>query len=279
MGHSEAMIWICATCAVETADLQSPPAECAICEDDRQWVPAEGQQWTTLDRLRDRGTRITVAEVEPELWGLRAEPAVGIGQQTMVVRTPEGTLLFDCVGYVDEAALDLVRRLGPTLAVAASHPHMYGVQTEWARALGNVPVLVAAADREWVRREDPLVEFYEDAREVAPGLTLHRVGGHFRGQAVVEWATGNEGRGVLLAADAIFPNPDRKSVSFLRSYPNRIPLSGNVVQRIATQVEGLRFDRLYNNFGAVVPCDAKQVVRFSADRHAAWVRGDFDHLT
>ena len=278
-GQGGDVIWICATCAGETAELPEPPETCAVCEDERQWVPADGQQWTTLEKLRADGTRITMFEVEPELWGLRAEPQVGIGQQTMVVRTPEGTLLFDCVGYIDDEAVDRVRELGPTLAVAASHPHMYGVQTEWARALGDVPVLIAERDREWVRRTDPLVELYDERREVAPGLTLHRVGGHFRGQAVVEWAAGNDGRGVLLAADAVFPNPDRRTVSFLRSYPNRLPLSGNVVQRIATQLEGLHFDRLYNNFGAVVPSDAKTVLRYSADRHAAWTRGDYDHLT
>ena len=278
-GQAGRVIWICATCAVETADLPDAPESCAVCEDERQWVPAEGQQWTTLEKLKSEGTRIVIEEVEPELWGLRADPHVGIGQQTMVVRTPEGTLLFDCVGYIDDAAVDVVRSLGPTLAVGASHPHMYGAQTEWAKALGGVPVLIAERDREWVRRADPLVELYHERREVAPGLTLHRVGGHFRGQAVVEWATGNDGKGVLLAGDAIFPNPDRRSVSFLRSYPNRIPLSGNVVQRIATQIESLHFDRLYNNFGAVVPADAKRVVRYSADRHAAWTRGDYDHLT
>ncbi|MGN6751527.1 MAG: hydrolase [Intrasporangium sp.] len=273
------MIWICATCAVETDDLTDPPAECAICSDERQWVPATGQAWTTLDSLRDKGTRITIEAVEPGLWGLRADPEVGIGQQTMVVVTGEGTVLFDCIGYIDAGTVDFVRSLGPTLAVAASHPHMYGVQTEWARALGGVPVLVAEADREWMRRRDPLVEFYRDGRPLADGLALHRVGGHFPGQAVVEWRYGADGRGVLLAADAIFPNPDRKSVSFLRSYPNRIPLSANVVQRIAAQVEAMHFDRLYNNFGTVVPSSAKQIIRSSADRHAAWVRGDHDDLT
>ncbi|WP_347352523.1 hydrolase [Intrasporangium sp.] len=273
------MIWICATCAVETDDLPEPPAECAICTDERQWVPATGQAWTTLETLRARGTRVSIQSVEPRLWGLRSDPAVGIGQQTMVVVTDEGTLLFDCIDCIDRGTVEFVRSLGPTLAVAASHPHMYGVQTEWARALGGVPVLVAAADREWVRRADPLVEFYRDQRTVAAGLTLYRVGGHFPGQAVLEWRDGAEGRGVLLAADAIFPNPDRRSVSFLRSYPNRIPLSADVVRRIAVQVEGLHFDRLYNNFGAVVPSGAKQVVRYSADRHAAWVRGEHDDLT
>jgi hypothetical protein len=271
--------WICATCAVETDDLPQPPEACAICEDERQWVPADGQRWTTLDELRAAGTRLTLSQVEAELWGVRADPEVGIGQQTMVVRVPQGLFLFDCVGYVDDAALEAVRALGPVIAVGASHPHMYGVQTEWARALGGVPVLVNERDAEWVRRRDPLLELWAERRDVAPGLVLHRVGGHFRGQVVVEWHAGAEGRGVLLAGDAVFPNPDRRSVSFMRSYPNRIPLSGAVVQRVAAQLEGLHFDRLYNNFGAVVPERAKEVLRASADRHAAWTRGDFDHLT
>ena len=278
-GQGGPVMWICATCAVETDDLPEPPETCAICEDERQWVPAAGQRWTTLDELRASGTHIAMTEVEPGLWGVRAEPEVGIGQQTMVVRVPEGVFLFDCVGYVDDAAVDVVRALGPVLAVGASHPHMYGVQTAWAHALGEVPVLVNERDAEWVRRSDPLLELYGERREVAPGLVLHRVGGHFRGQAVVEWSTGNGGLGVLLAGDAVFPNPDRRTVSFMRSYPNRIPLSGNVVQRIAAQLEDLHFDRLYNNFGAVVPERAKEVLRTSAERHAAWTRGDFDHLT
>ena len=271
------MIWICETCAVETADVPTAPEVCAICHDERQWVPEGGTRWTTLDQLRADGTRLVVHEVEPELWGIRAEPGVGIAQQTMVVRTPQGTLVFDPVGFIDEAGVEFVKGLGPTLAVAASHPHMYGVQTEWANAL-DVPVLIAERDREWVRRADR-VEFYDERREVAPGLTLHRVGGHFRGQAVAEWTAGNEGRGVLLAGDAIFTNPDRRTVSFMRSYPNRIPLSGAVVQRLAAQVEQLHFDRLYNNFGAVVPQDARAIIRYSADRHTAWVRGDHDDLT
>lgn len=271
------MIWICETCAVETGDREAPPELCAICDDERQWVPEGGSRWTTLEQLRVAGTRAVITQVEPELWGIRADPAVGIGQQTMVVCTPEGTVLFDPIGYLDDAAVEFVRALGPTLAVAASHPHMYGVQTEWAAAL-DVPVLLAERDREWVRRADR-AEFYDAHREVAPGLSLHRVGGHFRGQAVLEWATGNDGLGVLFASDAIFTNPDRRTVSFMRSYPNRLPLSGNVVQRLAAQVEQLHFDRLYNNFGAVVPQDAKAIIRYSADRHAAWVRGDYDHLT
>ena len=110
-------------------------------------------------------------------------------------------------------------------------------------------------------------------------MTLTQPGGHFPGSAVAHWAAGAGGEGVLLASDTIFANPDRTSVSFMRSYPNRIPLSGRVVDRIASHVERFAFDRLYGNFDNVIPSDARRIVRRSADRHIGWVNGDFDQLT
>ncbi|WP_153505621.1 MBL fold metallo-hydrolase [Cumulibacter manganitolerans] len=271
------MTWICATCAVETAADAEPPPRCEICEDERQWVPADGQRWTTLDALWDAGQGMTIEEVEPGLLGLRIEPRLGIGQQAMVARVAEGTVLFDPPGFLDDESIAAVRGFGTPLAIAVSHPHMYGVMSSWSEVL-DVPVLVPRADRAWPRRTDR-IEWYDDRYRIADGLVLHRVGGHFAGSAVLEWADGAEDQGVLLAGDAIFPNPDRRTVSFLRSYPNRLPLSGAVVLRIADTVEALRFDRLYNNFGSVVPSNAKQVVRESAERHAAWCRGEHDDLT
>ena len=268
--------WICRTCAVEHAER---PAVCAICADERQWVPATGQAWTTLAELAAAGERLVLEELEPDLFGLTSEPTVGIGQQAKVVRTPAGTLLWDPPGYVDDAAVEQVRALGPVVAIAASHPHMFGVQGEWSRARGDVPVLVAEADAHWVARPDPVVETWTGEREVLPGVVLSQPGGHFPGSAVVHWAAGADGRGVLLSGDTIFANPDRTSVSFMRSYPNRIPLSAAVVLRVAERVARRPFERLYNNFEGVIPADARAVVLRSAQRHAAWVRGDFDHLT
>src|SRR4029453_3387775 len=108
--------------------------------------------------------------------------------------------------------------------------------------------------------------------ELAPGLTLYQPGGHFPGSAVVHWAVGADGRGVLLSGDTIFPNPGGKSASFMRSYPNRIPLSADGVDRVPKGREGLEFDRVYGNFAKSIDKDARSIVRFSADRHMAWVR-------
>ena len=271
------MIWICATCAVETADSAAPPETCEICSDERQWVPESGQAWTTLAELAARGTTTRWFEVEPGLYGITSDPGVGIAQQTMVVDTGDGVVVFDPIGYVDAAAIEHIRALGAVRAVAASHPHMYGCQTEWAAAL-DAPVVLNSHDAEWCRRKDR-VTWFDETYDLGPDVTLYRVGGHFRGQTVAEWRTGRSGAGVLLAGDAVTPNPDRRTVSFLRSYPNRLPLSGAVVRRIAGQLDGLHYERLYNNFGARVPTDAKAVVNASAERHAAWTDGRHDDET
>lgn len=267
---------ICATCAVEHS---AHTEVCAICADERQYVPEEGQQWVTLEALVAHGVTASIRELEPDLFGLSTDPEVGIGQTSKIVRTPQGMLLWDPVGFIDDDVANRVRQRGDVVAIAASHPHMFGVQAEWSRALGGVPVLVAEADREWVARPDAAIETWAGDLEILPGVTLTQPGGHFPGSAVVHWAAGAEGRGVLLAGDTVLPNPDRTSVAFLRSYPNNIPLSAAVVERVTRHLERFEFDRLYGNFEIVVETDARAAVRRSADRHIGWVTGAFDDLT
>ena len=55
--------WICATCAVEHSEQVEV---CAICADERQWVPADGQHWTTREELAAAGTQVTNEEVDPD---------------------------------------------------------------------------------------------------------------------------------------------------------------------------------------------------------------------
>ncbi|HEY4454644.1 MAG TPA: hydrolase, partial [Pseudonocardiaceae bacterium] len=67
-------------------------------------------------------------------------------------------------------------------------------------------------------------------------------------------------------------------VTFMRSYPNSIPLSAGLVQRIVDRLEPYEFDRVYSLLGRSVPADAKNAVRRSARRYVDWVGGSHDHL-
>jgi hypothetical protein len=142
-----------------------------------------------------------------------------------------------------------------------------------------VPVLVSEPDAGWVARQDPVIRTWKGPLELVPGITLHQPGGHFPGSAVAHWPAGAEGRGVLLGGDTVQANPDRTSTTMMRSYPNRIPLSAAVVERVTLALEELAFDRLYDNFGKTIDTDARAVLRRSSDRYIGWVSGDFDHLT
>ncbi len=266
----------CATCGVEHVEAVGT---CRICADERQCVPAEGQRWTSLRELREAGHRVKITELEPNLYGLRVEPSIAIGQQAHLVVTPQGSVLWDVPPFLDRAAVDEIRRHGPVLAITASHPHMWGVQSAWSHALEQAPILVSEPLLEWVQRPDSAISAWSGSHEIAPGLVLYELGGHFRGSSLLHWSDGADGRGVLLSSDTIHGNPDGTTVTFMRSYPNRIPLSAAVVARLAAGVAELSFERIYDNFGRGPKRDAAAAVQRSAERYIGWVRGDFDELT
>ncbi|GMA41928.1 MBL fold metallo-hydrolase [Mobilicoccus caccae] len=268
---------LCATCGVEYGH-RSLPALCLICDDEREYVPRAGQSWTTVGELATDGCRTVVEQLEPGLVAIGTRPVVGIGQSSKLVVTDHGNVLFDVPPFVDGAAIAAIAERGGIAAVVASHPHMYGVQSLYSRAFGDAPVYVASADRDFLPLRPSTVRFWEDTFDVVPGVRLEQIGGHFPGMTVAHY-TAADGCGVLLAGDGIYPGPEGLTVSFLRSYPNRIPLSGAVVRRIAEQIGRLEFDRLYNNFRDMVPERAQEVVQESARRYIAWVTGENDHLT
>ncbi|HET6500769.1 MAG TPA: hydrolase [Amycolatopsis sp.] len=272
-------IWICATCGVEHPDSDEPPSgTCEICADDRQWVPESGQQWTTLEKLATDGHELLHEELEPGIHRLNRQPRFGIGQWTHLVRTPHGTLLWDPPNHLDRPLIEKIEELGGATVIVASHPHMYGSQVSWSHQLGGIPVLVHAADRRWVRREDPVIREWRGTERILPGVTLIEAGGHFPGSAVAHVASGSGGRGSLLTGDTVVPVAAAGWVTFMRSYPNSVPLSAQLVRRIVAALEPYEFERLYALLGGIVRADAKGAIRRSAERYIAWVSGANDHL-
>ena len=108
--------YICVTCGVQQAPSATPPAHCAICEDERQYVRQGGQRWTTLVELAAAGHRIELRDLEPALTGVGVAAQVGIGQRALLVSTSGGNFLWDCVGYIDDAAIARIRAARPDAA-------------------------------------------------------------------------------------------------------------------------------------------------------------------
>ena len=260
--------YICTTCGHQFAESNGPPSHCPICEDERQYVNYLGQGWTTLDDLA-KGHHNLVKPLEKGLTGIATEPKFAIGQRTLLVQTPKGNVLWDCISLLDEATIEAVRALGRISSLAMSHPHLFGSMVEWSRAFGNAPIYLHADHKPWTQRPDPVIQFWEgETLELKEGVSLHRCGGHFEGSTVLLWQDGADGKGALLTGDTMYVAPDRKYVSFMYSYPNYIPLSAPIVDNIVDKVMPLKFDRIYGHFfGLEIMADAKDVIRRSAERY------------
>src|SRR5438445_7256590 len=169
------------TPGTQYAESDQPPAACATSQDERQYVKATGQQWTTLDKLR-LTNRNSLKFKEPGLIGVGTEPHFAIGQRTLFLRTPKANLLWDCLPLLDEAVVEALKALGGISAIAISHPHYYSSMVEWSRAFGGVPIYLHAADRQWVMRPDKAIIFWDEERlPLSERMTLIHCGGHFEG--------------------------------------------------------------------------------------------------
>ena len=260
--------YVCGTCGVQYAEAKNPPSACIICEDERQFVGWEGQQWTTLEELRS-SHRNQIVEMETGLTRIGMEPGFAIGQHAYLIERAGGNILWDCITLIDDDTIEALNRLGGVSAIAVSHPHYYSAIVDWSRALGDIPVYLHAADRKWVTRQDDCLVFWEgENHSLGEGLTLIHGGGHFEGGAMLHWVEGARGRGVLMAGDIIQVVHDRRYVSFMYSYPNYIPLAREQVERLVEAIEPFAFDRIYSPWPRrVVATDAKAAVRRSAERY------------
>lgn len=262
-------LWSCATCGIEFADTAEPLAICPVCADERQYLPPGGQKWTTQAEIRE-GRSATIDLMEEGLYGITVNPRFGIGHRPLLVQTPNGNVLWDASGFFDDALLRNLDALGGVTAIASSHPHLVGACVSISHHFGHAPLYWNADDAEWIQRPDDAFVLWRGSKEILPGVTLVQCGGHFTGSAVLHYA-GADGRGFLLTGDTIRVNTDRATLSFMRSYPNLIPLPPRAINQIVAAVEPFGYDRIYGGFeGEVIDSGAKAKVRASADRYIAW---------
>ena len=103
--------YICTTCGTQYPEADNRPAECTICQEPRQYVNPLGQAWTTLPAMR-RTHFNGFRQHEPGLLGIGTMPGFAIGQRALLLRTAAGNILWDCISFIDDATVEIVRVTG-----------------------------------------------------------------------------------------------------------------------------------------------------------------------
>src|SRR5713101_6719982 len=132
--------FICVQCGTQFNETPEPPARCPICEDERQFVHYGGQQWMTLERLAaDHHNRLE--DEAPQLFSIGTDPEFAIGQRALLLQSPGGNLLWDCISFLDDKTITEVNARGGIRAIAISHPHFYSSMVEWSERFGAQIIL------------------------------------------------------------------------------------------------------------------------------------------
>jgi hypothetical protein len=232
---------ICETCGTQYPDT---PSHCPVCEDERQYVGANGQTWTTHEALK--ATHTLRLEDEAGVLGIGLAPDFAINQRALYLPTDAGNILWECLSLVTDEAVEAQQARGGVDLIAISHPHFYSSMLAWSEALGNVPILLHEADRDWVRRPSPNIRFWHgDTHRLSGGVTLIRTGGHFPGSTALHWKDGPRAGGALFSGDTPQVASDRRHVGFMYSYPNYMPMRPDAVRDMQARLAGYAFEDVY----------------------------------
>lgn len=274
---ADAALPICDNCGTQYTT--KPEGDCSICSDDREFVRASGQEWTTLGELSESRTHSLMVDTEdPRIAFIQCKPAFAIDQTPFLLNTSGGHYIWDCQAPFTPALGTYLSSLEPALkAIVISHPHFFSTSLTWSRAL-HVPLYVCETDREWYQRRgeigpDDEVKWWTGRREIGPGVTVVQCGGHFPGSSVLHWDRSLEPgdgpkTGVLLTADTMMVCMDRKGFTFMWSYPNMTPLRPKDAVEVVKAVDEFEFEVASSSWpNTMIRCDAKRLMHMSLERY------------
>ena len=93
--------WTCEQCGAQFPDSRAPPRSCPICEDERQYVNWKGQTWLTSRAIWRKRCRLIWRD-DLGVPGLGVEPSFAIGQRALLLREPDGCVMWDCIPLDDQ---------------------------------------------------------------------------------------------------------------------------------------------------------------------------------
>lgn len=255
---------VCTACGTQfpTAD-RTAVKTCFICDDPRQYTPPAGQSFTTLADIRAAGHRNEFHAIGAggggagrRLTSIVTQPKLAIGQRAILIETPGGNILWDCLTLLDDATVAEIASRGGLSGIVISHPHYYSTHADWAAAF-DCPVYLAAEDRSWAAIRSPRQVSLDAVETTIPGrggaetgVVAVKLGGHFPGSLVL-LVGGGRSSSSLLVADTLLMTPagmggwtanaageararpaGMNTFAFMWSIPNFIPLSADELARM-----------------------------------------------
>ena len=222
------------------------PTGCPICSDVRNALPEDG--WDFADEARvARALTTTWREYLPDLWGYSCTPKFGLGATGWLLVRPDGNVAFEGAPHYTPEALDHIASIGGVRVLAASHPHGYGALWQLQRRFD--PVVTVHRDDVRYTKAFRVTWPADDTHELAPGLTMHHVGGHYEGQSVLY----DSDRRALFCGDSLkFDDFDDQgevhALSCHKGYHYQIPLSRDELRKYRSVYENLPFERAFTPF-------------------------------
>ena len=225
------------------------PPDCPVCSDVRNDLPEDGWHFLPEDdvaRTHDGDFR----QIADDLWAFTTSPHLGLGGTGWLIVRPVaegGNIAFEAAPYYSQAMLDTIAELGGIASLAASHPHGYGALFQLQRVFDPDVVAIQKDDLAYTKAFRVTAP-YDDTLELAPGYTLHHVGGHYAGQAALHDAKAKR----LFCGDMfkIDQDADGRSthISSHKAFHKNIPLTHGEVQAYRDVIAPLAFDAVLTPF-------------------------------
>jgi len=222
------------------------PPDCPVCTDVRNDLPEDG--WRFLPEAEVRATHTgDWRQVTDDLWAFTTSPALGLAGTGWLIVRPGGNIAFEAAPYYSDAMLEQVRSLGGIRFLAASHAHGYGALFQLQRAFAPEMLAIQKDDLR-MTKAFRVTTPYDAVLEIAPGYTLHHVGGHYEGQAALHDAPGRR----LFCGDMFKIDQDADGVSHAisshKAFHKDIPLTHAEIRRYRDVIAPLAFDAVLTPF-------------------------------
>ncbi|NNB94393.1 hypothetical protein HI113_10805 [Corallococcus exiguus] len=221
------------------------PTGCPTCLDVRNALPRDGWDFQTAGQVSEQLTT-RWEEALPGIWGFTCTPPFGLGSTGWLLRRPEGNVGFEGAPWYSRPALEFIEVMGGLQVLSASHPHGFGAL--WQLQEHFDPLLVLHRDAVRYSKAFQVRWPVDDEHELAPGLTLHCVGGHYEGQTVLYDARTRS----LFCGDALKVDLDARGrptgLSCHKGFHYAIPLSHGELRRYRAVLKQLPFENVFTPF-------------------------------